>query len=195
MPINIGDHGLMDTRIQILEAPVSLHNRGNWVADLDILRSMRSLRLRQVQSCYQHNEEEASFENFSTQLTAIDSWEEFLESPDSVAIVRAQANWQARLAAVALGIQRGHEVLILPEKTCWNCVHTTLGQVSQRGQPPLSSAMRPTSPASQDSGSEGDMSDDSFQDQGSRPKLRKRSKRARQEEEPNEKSVFPFLIG
>ncbi len=36
-------------------------------------------------------------------------------------MVRARGNWQARLAAAAFSIQRGHETRILPDEVCWNC--------------------------------------------------------------------------
>jgi len=35
--------------------------------------------------------------------------------------VRAHANWQGRLAAAALSVQRGHDTRVLPEHVCWRC--------------------------------------------------------------------------
>ena len=206
MPVDVGDHGLIDTQISFLEAPISLHNRGTWIADLGILRSIRNLRLRQINHCNRHNDAEASFENFSTELTAVDSWEELLENPDNAAIVRAHANWQARLAAMALGIQQGYSVFVLPQKICWKCVHDSLTEFANdrsRSIPDrvnLSSIV--ASPASTSSeGSENDhMSEEDDMPSnipkapGSHAKHRKLSAPTQQREESNEPSLCVLLI-
>ena len=203
MHINIGNHGLIDTQISFLEAPVSLHNRGTWIADLDILRSARSLPLWLVPHCKRHNEEAASFENFPTQLTAVDNWEELSESPDNAAIVRAHANWQARLAAMALSIQQGYSVFVLPQKICWKCVHDGLTGLANHRYPSLQNTIIPSS---SDAGSASTMSEgiDMLEEDdmphnlpealGRQAKRCKLSAPTRRVEEPVKRSVYAVLI-
>jgi hypothetical protein len=53
-------------------------------------------------------------------MTAIESWEEFLERPEGPAVVRASKNWLARIATAALGVQR-HDRVLVGEEVCWEC--------------------------------------------------------------------------
>lgn len=56
------------------------------------------------------------------QLTAIDSWEEFLDKPESAAIVRAHDNWAARLALTVLSEYQGQRTWVLKGVPCWQCM-------------------------------------------------------------------------
>jgi hypothetical protein len=59
-------------------------------------------------------------------LTAVDQWEELLDAPEDVGIVRANKNWVARLAAVAVRWQQGmrkNTFILKPDSTiCMKCL-------------------------------------------------------------------------
>ncbi|KAI9876141.1 MAG: hypothetical protein M1830_007263 [Pleopsidium flavum] len=122
MPLDVGTHGVRDTEVFFLEAPISIHDRGKWVADLDILSMFSDSKFSRVDispcSCA-HGTSDAV--HMSSDMACIDNWEELLESPVETGVVRAHANWQARLAAAALSVQRGHYTRVLPEHVCCGC--------------------------------------------------------------------------
>lgn len=120
MPIDTGIRSNRDSELFFLEAPVALHDRGNWVADLDILGNL-SLPSFQTRCNYKPCRCSDLSYNPSIDFSSIDCWEELLERPLEQGIVRAHKNWQARLAAAALGVQRGHTTVVLPEDFRWNC--------------------------------------------------------------------------
>jgi len=56
LPIDVGEHGLRDYEIYFLESVVSVHDRGKWIADLDILSGLGSVHLERVDSfCCVHS--------------------------------------------------------------------------------------------------------------------------------------------
>ncbi|KAF2681915.1 hypothetical protein K458DRAFT_371176 [Lentithecium fluviatile CBS 122367] len=120
LPIDIGARGKRDVEAHYIEAAIGLYDRGKWVADLNILNIFKHRLSRIVPPCTHHREHSAPIDETSKFVT-IDSWEELLDSPTEIGVVRARGNWQARLAAAAISIQRGHETRIVPEKTCWSC--------------------------------------------------------------------------
>lgn len=122
MPMDVGTHGVRDTEVFFLEAPISVHDRGSWVADLDILSKVSDSKFSRVdipQCSCDHDTSDAVQMSFD--MASIDNWEELLESPVETGVVRAHANWQGRLAAAALSVQRGHDTRVLPEHVCWRC--------------------------------------------------------------------------
>jgi hypothetical protein len=136
MPIEIGEHGTRDREVFFLEAPISIHDRGKWVADVDILRmfSDPKFRLLQPPECPGHDgvdplkiTQEIEDQGFIN----IDSWEELLDTPLEPAVLRAQLNWQARLAAAALSVQRGHVTGVVPLTFCWSCHMKNKGDTSE----------------------------------------------------------------
>lgn len=117
-----GSHGARDDEVFMLESIVSVHDRGRWVADLDVLQALESLEGRRligtdiVQSCVHESSNVAGMN-----LTSVDSWEEFLDPPETSSVVRAYGNWSARLCLVTVGIQKDLNVLLCPDKFCWKC--------------------------------------------------------------------------
>jgi hypothetical protein len=135
MPIEIGEHGTRDREIFFLEAPISIHDRGKWVADVDILRmfSDPKFRLLQPPDCPGHEGVDPlkiTQEIVDQGFINIDSWEELLDTPLEPAVLRAQLNWQARLAAAALSVQRGHVTGVVPLTFCWSCHMKNKGDTS-----------------------------------------------------------------
>lgn len=80
--------------------------------------------------CTRHHENHSARESLC-KFVSIDSWDEILDSPIEVGVIRARGNWQARLAAAALAIQRGHETRIIPDQVCWPC-YLDLKQLPRR---------------------------------------------------------------
>lgn len=127
LPIDVGTHGLRDFEIYFLESVVSVHDRGKWVADLDILGGLSSPRLRRIPlvQC-QHYPIQDSYDELieNPNLTVIDDWNEILDCPNKASIVRSAGNWLGRLATVSFSIQRGHPTMVLPSQFCWDCVRS-----------------------------------------------------------------------
>ncbi|KAF2194072.1 hypothetical protein K469DRAFT_530788, partial [Zopfia rhizophila CBS 207.26] len=124
MPIDVGDHGKRDAQVYFLEAAVSVHDRGEWVGDIDVLRSLASPKLqliRAIRDCKKKHTDQDILPSRFSQFLTIENWEELIDSPQDAAVVRASGNWQARLAAASLGIQRGHTIRLLSRGICWPC--------------------------------------------------------------------------
>ena len=123
-PIEVGTFGQRDAEVYKLESVVSVHDRGKWVADLDVAVDY-SHYLHHFPKKHDHDHACGESRDVSS-LTSIDSWEEVLEFPLSDCVFRAHGNWQARLAVASILIQRcggsGRLIKILPQKgICWNC--------------------------------------------------------------------------
>lgn len=130
MPLSIGNRGNnIDHNIAIVEAVISAHDRGKWVADLDILsvyqphnRMLQRFTNVSLSDCPQHSDKEHVH-----RLTSLDSWEELLDIPEdlgrtNIGIVRAHDNWLARLAATCISVQKRYRTVLLPSAAvCWHC--------------------------------------------------------------------------
>ncbi|KAL1603892.1 hypothetical protein SLS60_005484 [Paraconiothyrium brasiliense] len=121
LPIDVGSRGNRDVQASYVEAAVGLYDRSKWVADLNILDVFNPQLCRIIPECREHRAGQAIPIERISEFVSIDSWEELLDSPTEVGVVRARGNWQGRLAAAALAIQRGHETRIVPEDICWLC--------------------------------------------------------------------------
>ncbi|KAN0099778.1 hypothetical protein V8E51_013553 [Hyaloscypha variabilis] len=115
-PIDVGARGAQDSNIFFIESLISVYDRGIWVADLDILSSLKSRHFRCLPGNCGHQREKLP----SFPLTSIDNWEEVLDR-DGRAIFRARGNKIARLAATSIAIQQGHCTMVLPDSFCWFC--------------------------------------------------------------------------
>jgi hypothetical protein len=123
MPLDVGSRGIRDVEVYYIEAPIKVHDHGDFVADVNILDIFKHLKSRIVPPCMERHEQMEAPELVEklSGAVAIDSWEELLDSPPEIGVVRAHGNWQARLATAALALRQGHEVRILSPKTCWTC--------------------------------------------------------------------------
>ena len=133
MPMEITFSGSKDKELNVLETIVSVHERGKWIADLDVLGSLEKAMcsIQTVSSrthCLTHSE---SIEPLHRPI-CIDNWLELIEGSDSpYSIVRAHGNWQARLAATALSVARADVskcmTVVCGEELCWGCVNHFCG--------------------------------------------------------------------
>ena len=139
-PLEVGHHGGRNREAFFVETLVSLHDRGEWIADLDTLATSASPLLH----CSSHLDQTScgcgsyvasdyhQLPDFP--LVAIDRWEELLEKPLDAAVVRAHGNWLARLAATAMSVRMGHHTVILSGIGCRECGGTTLTSVPQNNR-------------------------------------------------------------
>ncbi len=131
-PIDVGVHGGRFIEAFFLETVVSVHDRGEWVADLDVLSTFESplfYSLIDQPAC--RDEVLIQVPDFS--IVAIDSWKELIDRPLQVAVLRAHGNWLARLAAAALSVRLGIPTVIFGESCCWACGEKMLKQIQSNG--------------------------------------------------------------
>ncbi|KAK2613458.1 hypothetical protein N8I77_000371 [Diaporthe amygdali] len=156
--VSIGYSGAQDKELYMIESVVSLHGKGEWVADLDILRALQSPSLIHLQrksippsvkgqvvlreGFTEKRSETGCEENHVSQynhqklpLTAIETWWELLEKPSKDCVFLAAGNWQARLAAMMICIAQGRKVSIISNPVCWDCVADAKKTLSQQDNP------------------------------------------------------------
>lgn len=121
MPLDWNDTGEIDQQIFLLESVIAVQDKGQWVADLDVLGLERNdVEIMQFTCQCQRGKLVPSMED----VASLDSWEELLDSPPSVGVVRASGNWVARLAAASVLVQKGQShclTLMVDEPICWEC--------------------------------------------------------------------------
>lgn len=134
--------GAVASEATMLESLISVYDRQRWVADLDILGSLKDedfFRRLRTPTCNCGNgpggEQESRIENFATQmgkavskrLVAIDNWDELLDPPErlgelNIGVVRGGDNWHARLALMSVSVQKKHRTAVLPmQPLCTVC--------------------------------------------------------------------------
>ncbi|EAU39308.1 predicted protein [Aspergillus terreus NIH2624] len=111
-------------QVYFLESVASVHDSGTWVGDIDILQAVedeRIFRLTYVPCSRAHD-----IEDRPTPLVSAETWVDLLDPPDEALVFRANGNWIARLAAVAIAAQifPGERILICPNNMCWSCTAT-----------------------------------------------------------------------
>ncbi|CAN9353071.1 unnamed protein product [Alternaria alternata] len=119
--VYVGNRGLRDRQVVLLETLISIDDRGRNIGDLDILSMFDNPRLRVNDVCAHASDKDITSVT-DWDLTAVDCWEEFLDPPTGTGIFRASGNWQARLGATAAAIQAGKNVLVLPKPACLLCL-------------------------------------------------------------------------
>ncbi|KAH8659209.1 hypothetical protein BGZ60DRAFT_120559 [Tricladium varicosporioides] len=132
LPIDVGNHGSRHTEAFFLEAVVSLHDRGEWVADLDVLSTFDNPLFHSLidqPAC--KDKAPIPIPDFS--VLAIDNWKELIDRPLQVAVVRSHGNWLARLAAAALSVRLGIPTVVFADNVCWTCGEATLKQIQSSG--------------------------------------------------------------
>ena len=120
LPIDVGSRGNRDIEAYYVEAAIGVYDHGKWVADVNVLDVFSHKLSRILPKCTVRHDAILSQEGLG-KFVAIDNWEELIDSPPEIGVVRAHKNWQARLASAALSLQRGHETRILPSEICWTC--------------------------------------------------------------------------
>lgn len=114
-----GDH---DTQISMLEVVTSVYDSGVWVADIDVLKAMDNVyRLQPPPPC-----EHPIGAEPETSCLSVACWDEVLDCPDAICVVKSSGNWLARLAILSVLAQVSKErerlTTICPESVCWRCL-------------------------------------------------------------------------
>lgn len=130
--VGTSSQGRRDVEASLVEGFIQVNDNGRWIADLDILSAFKR-GCSQFDHDYYYkpqceHEKSKDGERKMDQnelldrhpMTAIESWEEFLERPEGPAVVRASKNWLARIATAVLGVQR-HDRVLVGEEVCWKC--------------------------------------------------------------------------
>lgn len=115
--------GNRDHDAKIVEVAISLHDRGKWIADLDIIKASKEWAdiTYRNRNC-NHNENAKLDASQIMSLVSVDTWMELLDQPLVNCIVRAKGNAMARLAAASLASQKLYSYRIVSTSTCWACV-------------------------------------------------------------------------
>ena len=114
--------GEIDQQVFLMESVISVQDRGQWVADIDVLELERS-EPQVIQfrcECCRDAAPPASED-----ILSLESWEEILHPPPSIGVIRSNRNWVARLAAITILAQKNQEhaaVLLGNEPICWSCL-------------------------------------------------------------------------
>ena len=126
--------GLKDSELEVVETALSVYERGEWVADLDVLKSLSNkflLRIFPCPDCKQKRNSEVLHRGFIGEnrpgVTTITNWTELLDPPETkYSIVKASGNWEARLAATVIAVASGYHVGVLPDMWCWECIENSI---------------------------------------------------------------------
>ncbi|KAL0775879.1 hypothetical protein CaCOL14_007166 [Colletotrichum acutatum] len=117
-----GQTGQIDNEVVLIESVIAVQQDGQWVADIDVLQIERA-GLTTVDDfeciCDRGDLPEVD-------IVTLDSWEELLDPPASPAIMRANKNWAARLAAASILTQQGHNhclAVLGDDSICWRCLN------------------------------------------------------------------------
>ncbi|KIA75569.1 hypothetical protein HK57_00672 [Aspergillus ustus] len=120
-----------------LETRISMYDGAEWVADLDILRSLKESP--NLSTLGIHNEacgHNLSVQSCGVKFVSIDCWEELLSPPEKPMVLRSGASWMARLTGVSIAFSRGVKCFLLPtdKEFCWTCVVEQSDIINYPGQ-------------------------------------------------------------
>lgn len=121
MPLEWDSTGDIDQQVFLLESVISVQDKGRWIADLDVL----ALEKDGCDILHFPCDCDRSKPPTDKDIASLDSWEELLDAPPSVGVIRASDNWVARLCAAAILIRKGQGhcvVVTADEPICWACM-------------------------------------------------------------------------
>ncbi|KAI1129801.1 hypothetical protein F5Y10DRAFT_145672 [Nemania abortiva] len=127
--------GQLTVEVHLIEAVVSVHDRGVWLGDIDIPSSL-SKGMEVPSNCMPSLHGSEGTGAYADDLVvALDTWDEVLDCPqDGFTIIRSQGNWIARLAII--GMLAHHKAVFERVFVCQRslnpCWHCTIGRL--RGQ-------------------------------------------------------------
>ena len=130
--VSVGTVGGKDVEAYFLETLISVYDKEQWIADLNVLSTFRSGRLvRSFLSpptchCSPVNGASRIAPSVSLahlpQLISVGNFAEIIEPPSAPGIITARGNWQARLAAASISIAKGYQVILTSHDCCWPCL-------------------------------------------------------------------------
>ena len=121
--VNIDFEGGRDVEAYFLETLISVHDRETWVAELDVIGALRGLQGRLIREFLEYRSCKCgAFPTKGPEIISIDNFAEMIIPPRQAGIIRANGNWQARLAAASICLAKYYTVILKSEKTCWGCL-------------------------------------------------------------------------
>ena len=142
LPLDTGTEswGNISKDVHYVESVVSVHDRGEWVADIDLVNDCDRLWRLVSCSCTDQEKQVSKGTNMITRLTSVDSWDELLDSPNGIGVFRAKGNWAARLAAASILGRRSNvegtydtSIIVGPTVPCLKCAHRIASHGPRRG--------------------------------------------------------------
>ncbi|CAG9985660.1 unnamed protein product [Clonostachys byssicola] len=120
----MSEHGYQGAEASFIETIVSIFDRKEWVADLDVLSALNHPILERVGAHDITCIHKCPLKQPTSCLTSIDSWHEFLDQPENPCVIRSTQNWIGRLSTAALSVQQGARTVILKnaDQVCWECL-------------------------------------------------------------------------
>ena len=103
MPFNIENHGTQDTETFFIESLIFVHDRDEWVVDLDVLSMFLSGDFNQVTISKDCNHSMST--PYPHTLLSINNWEELLDRLNTLVVVRASRNPMARLVTAVMSVR------------------------------------------------------------------------------------------
>jgi hypothetical protein len=125
LPLETGTLGSRFIEVSFAEAVIAVHESGQWIADIDVIRSLNSTRLHRLSQGDNCQPAPVGQEPLFN-VTAIENWDEILDSPAAPAVFKTHGNWQARLAATCISVGLKHNVLLFHNHGCWHCAHQAM---------------------------------------------------------------------
>lgn len=135
-PVSLESTNSRGMEAYYVETAVSVNDRGEWVGDLDILKGLRYLEIGVPDPADSTCIHDPSFAVAGVKVISIDCWEEILDPPSGLLVLRSAPatpathdrrghwQWMVRLAAVSIARSRKYRCICLPvdRSFCWTCV-------------------------------------------------------------------------
>lgn len=139
-----GSRGSHDNQVSFLESVISVRDKGQWVADIDPLPLLTPtvafpnadlIRSRIDTGVFRQIEPRRECQHSrdckpNHDAVSVDSWEEILDIPNGMFVVRTGGNWVSRLALTMVALQQLRKasthfaITVCPTDVCWACVTT-----------------------------------------------------------------------
>ncbi|KAL3422791.1 hypothetical protein PVAG01_04538 [Phlyctema vagabunda] len=100
-----------------LECDSNIHNQEIKVGDNGVLTNPLEI----LQNLFTK-----SNQPYDMNFTSIDNWDELLDPPDTVCVLRAHGNWLARLSLMSVCWHLEYVIFVLPKNPCWSCCGSAL---------------------------------------------------------------------
>ncbi|OOF93336.1 hypothetical protein ASPCADRAFT_398398 [Aspergillus carbonarius ITEM 5010] len=142
-PVSLSSSSFRSMEAYYLETTVAVNDGGEWVGDVDILKGLRDAQMFVHPLLASTCSHDPSFTAAGATMISIDCWEEILDPPEGVLVLRStpattdgSRNWQwmVRLAAVSMASLRNYQCICIPldRAVCWTCVVSRLGGDRER---------------------------------------------------------------
>ncbi|GKZ35790.1 hypothetical protein AbraIFM66950_006585 [Aspergillus brasiliensis] len=137
-PVTLDSTSYRTMEAYYLQTTVSVNDGGEWVGDVDILKGLSDVRFSVYPFSEGSCDHDPTFRAAAAEMVSIDCWEEILDPPDGVLVLRStpvtpagSGNWQwmVRLAAISMASSKKYRCFCLPldQNICWTCVVGYLG--------------------------------------------------------------------